>query len=74
MLDFSSLEKAVGTLKGSDARLRGAAWRGCREARSETSHAYDGAKAEEVMRIIPGFLASAQRLLQELKRRQAGAP
>jgi len=51
-----------------------AVWRGYREARNKTSHAYDAAKAEEVMKVIPAFLASAQQMLDELKRRQAKAP
>jgi nucleotidyltransferase substrate binding protein (TIGR01987 family) len=50
-----------------------AAWRRYREARNKTSHAYDRSKAEEVVKMIPGFLASALRMLQELKRRQASA-
>ena len=51
-----------------------ATWRGYREARNKTSHAYDAAKAEEVMRIIPAFLASALHLVVKLKRRGADAP
>lgn len=50
-----------------------ATWRLYREARNRASHAYDARKAEEVMRIIPTFLASAWRLLEELKRHQTGA-
>ena len=49
------------------------AWRLYREARNKTSHAYDVTKAEEVMRIIPAFLASALHLVEELKRRRPNA-
>jgi nucleotidyltransferase substrate binding protein (TIGR01987 family) len=51
-----------------------AAWRLYREARSKASHAYDRAKAEDVMQIIPAFQASALHMLGELERRQARAP
>jgi hypothetical protein len=51
-----------------------AAWRLYREARNKTSHAYDRAKAEDVMKIIPAFLASALQLLRELERRGTRSP
>jgi nucleotidyltransferase substrate binding protein (TIGR01987 family) len=45
------------------------AWSSYRKARGMTSHAYDEAKAAEVLAIVPGFLAEAQYLLAQLERR-----
>lgn len=46
-------------------------WKGYREMRSRTSHAYDEAVAVEVVAGIPAFLAEAQYLLQQLQGRNA---
>lgn len=50
-----------------------AVWRGFRDARNITSHAYDEAKAEEVFASIPRFFDEAGKLLKELTRRQEKA-
>jgi nucleotidyltransferase substrate binding protein (TIGR01987 family) len=45
------------------------AWRQFRELRSMTSHTYNEAKALQVARAIPAFLAEAQHLLTQLRQR-----
>jgi nucleotidyltransferase substrate binding protein (TIGR01987 family) len=47
------------------------AWRRFREMRSRTSHAYDARLAAEVTSGIPEFLAEAEHLYTELRRRTA---
>lgn len=44
-------------------------WKTYRQARTDSSHTYDAAKAEAVFSIAPDFLMEAQALLQELTRR-----
>lgn len=46
-------------------------WKSYRQARTDSSHTYDAAKAEAVFAIAPDFLAEAQALLQALTRRSA---
>ena len=46
----------------SDWRL----WKTFRQARTDSSHTYDAAKAEAVFAIAPEFLREAQALLQRL--------
>ena len=43
-------------------------WKTYRQARIDSSHTYDAAKAEAVFALAPNFLAEAQALLQELTR------
>lgn len=43
------------------------AWIGHINARNETSHTYDSAKANQVFQTIPGFLPDARDLLVRLK-------
>jgi nucleotidyltransferase substrate binding protein (TIGR01987 family) len=43
------------------------AWIGHINARNETSHTYDSAKANQVFQTIPGFLPDARDLLARLK-------
>lgn len=47
-------------------------WKDYRKARGTTSHAYDQDKAQEVYRVIPGFLAEAKYLLAQLELRNNG--
>ncbi|HYM72620.1 MAG TPA: HI0074 family nucleotidyltransferase substrate-binding subunit [Stellaceae bacterium] len=47
------------------------AWRRYREMRARTSHTYEARVATEVVAAIPAFLAEAENLLAELKRRLA---
>ena len=47
------------------------AWQRYRDARARTSHAYDAAAAQAVAAAIPGFLAEAEYLRDELQRRLA---
>lgn len=42
-------------------------WIGHINARNETSHTYDSAKADQVFQTIPGFLPDARDLLARLK-------
>ena len=49
----------------SDWRL----WKTFRQARTDSSHTYDAAKAEAVFAIAPEFLREAQTLLQTLSNR-----
>ena len=49
----------------SDWRL----WKTFRQARTDSSHTYDAAKAEAVFAITPEFLREAQTLLQTLSNR-----
>lgn len=53
----------------SDWRL----WKTYRQARSDSSHTYDAAKAEAVFLVAPDFLEEAKALLRELIRRSAQA-
>ena len=46
-------------------------WKVYRQARTDSSHTYDAAKAEAVFAMAPDFLAEAQALLAELGRRSA---
>lgn len=46
-------------------------WKTYRQARTDSSHTYDAAKAEAVFALAPDFLAEAQALLAELGRRSA---
>lgn len=48
-------------------------WKGFRDARNITSHAYDETKAEEVLAGIPPFLQEAGKMLKEMTRRQEKA-
>lgn len=43
------------------------AWIGHINARNETSHTYDSAKANQVFQTVPGFLPDARDLLARLK-------
>lgn len=43
-----------------------------RDARNQTSHTYDRRRAEEVVAVLDSFIADADRLLLELKRRNTG--
>jgi nucleotidyltransferase substrate binding protein (TIGR01987 family) len=47
------------------------AWMRYHEARNDTSHAYNRAKADEVFEVSKKFLADAQTLMAELERRNA---
>lgn len=44
-------------------------WKQYRDKRNITSHTYDNPKAEEIMQVIPKFLAEAKHLLHILKTR-----
>lgn len=44
-------------------------WFQFREARNQTSHAYDANKAQAVFQVIPSFVDKAQCLLHELDKR-----
>lgn len=44
-------------------------WSSYRTARNLTSHTYNAAKAEEVFKIIPSFLAEAAFLMAQLEKR-----
>lgn len=46
-------------------------WKTYRQARTDSSHTYDAAKAEAVFSIAPDFLMEAKALLQELTRRSS---
>jgi nucleotidyltransferase substrate binding protein (TIGR01987 family) len=48
-------------------------WKTYRQARTDSSHTYDAAKAEAVFAVAPDFLAEARALLDELSRRSAKA-
>ena len=48
-------------------------WKTYRQARTDSSHTYDAAKAEAVFAITPDFLAEAKALFAELNRRSASA-
>ncbi|PKO61822.1 MAG: nucleotidyltransferase [Betaproteobacteria bacterium HGW-Betaproteobacteria-18] len=48
-------------------------WKTYRQARTDSSHAYDSNKAEAVFAIAPDFLAEAQFLYRELNRRSVQA-
>ena len=47
------------------------AWRRYRDSRAKTSHTYHAKTAQEVAASIPGFLAEAEFLRNELRRRLA---
>jgi nucleotidyltransferase substrate binding protein (TIGR01987 family) len=47
------------------------AWRRYRDSRAKTSHAYHAKTAQEVASAIPGFLAEAEYLRDELRKRLA---
>jgi nucleotidyltransferase substrate binding protein (TIGR01987 family) len=47
------------------------AWHRYRDARAKTSHAYHAKTAQEVASSIPGFLAEAEYLRDELRKRLA---
>ena len=44
-------------------------WFQYREARNQTSHAYDEKKAEAVYQVLPAFVKSSKFLLQQFKQR-----
>ncbi len=44
-------------------------WKLFREARNATSHTYNQAKAEEVLRVVPIFLVEAEFLYEQLQQR-----
>ncbi len=46
-------------------------WSRFREARNQTSHTYDEAKAKDVVGLLPLFLAEGSHLCAEIARRQA---
>lgn len=46
-------------------------WKTYRQARTDSSHTYDAAKAEAVFAVAPDFLAEARALFDELTRRSA---
>lgn len=46
-------------------------WMGYHQARNDTSHTYDSVKAEEIFKAAARFLADAQKVLEELKQRNA---
>jgi nucleotidyltransferase substrate binding protein (TIGR01987 family) len=48
-------------------------WKTYRQARTDSSHTYDAAKAEAVFAMAPDFLAEARALLAELTRRSTQA-
>jgi nucleotidyltransferase substrate binding protein (TIGR01987 family) len=47
------------------------AWHRYRDSRAKTSHAYHAKTAQEVAKTIPGFLAEAEYLRDELRKRLA---
>lgn len=48
-------------------------WKTYRQARTDSSHTYDAAKAEAVFAVAPDFLEEANALFEELTRRSAQA-
>lgn len=46
-------------------------WKTYRQARTDSSHTYDAAKAEAVFAVAPDFLIEARALFDELTRRNA---
>ncbi len=46
-------------------------WKDYRQARTNSSHAYDGRKAEQVYAIAPDFLEEARHLYKQLTERSA---
>lgn len=46
-------------------------WMGYHQARNDTSHTYDSAKADEIFKIAGKFQADAKKVLGELKQRNA---
>ena len=48
-------------------------WRTYRQARTNTSHTYDEAKAMQVMEVVPAFLSEAQEMLRRLEGKYGGA-
>ena len=67
-IDLSTFQNLIriGNEKGL-LRSDWTAWRDYRHARSNSSHTYDGNKAEAVYRIAADFLAEAQYLYQQLQ-------
>lgn len=68
-LAFSDLVRAgnaAGLLRGEWPE-----WRRFREMRTRTSHTYESSIAEQVVGVIPDFLAEAEHLCAELERRSA---
>lgn len=71
-LDMGTFQSLIrlGNQRGllrSDWRL----WKTYRQARTDSSHTYDAAKAEAVFAIAPDFLLEAQALLGTLRSRSA---
>jgi nucleotidyltransferase substrate binding protein (TIGR01987 family) len=64
--DLIRTGNAAGLLRGEWP-----AWRRFREMRTRTSHTYDARVASEVVAAIPAFLAEAEHLCGELRRRSA---
>lgn len=56
-----------------DGLLRGTwdQWRGFRDARNQTSHAYDENRARLIAAEIPGFLEEANFLFEQMRRKLA---
>ncbi len=48
-------------------------WRGFRQCRTNTSHAYDEVKAQRVVESVPAFVEEVRFLLAALRRRADGA-
>lgn len=44
-------------------------WFAFREARNQTSHAYDEAKAKQVFEVIPSFIKKTKYFLEQLERK-----
>ncbi|MBI5242463.1 MAG: nucleotidyltransferase substrate binding protein [Elusimicrobia bacterium] len=47
------------------------AWMGYHQARNDTSHTYDSAKADEIFEVSGKFLADARKFMDELEKRNA---
>ena len=69
-LDFGTFQSLV-RLGNERGLLRSdwQAWKTYRQARHDSSHTYDTAKAEAVFAMAPDFLAEAQTLLRTLQSR-----
>ena len=71
-VDLSTFQNLIRT--GSERgllRSDWSMWRTYRQARTDSSHTYDAAKAEAVFAVAPGFLAEAHVLLRNLQSRSA---
>ena len=69
-IDFGSFQNLIRT--GSEKSLLRSdwsRWKEFRQARTDSSHAYDEKKAEEVYRIAPDFLLEARHLYRQLMAR-----